>query len=223
MPRSLRLRAASAVSSTHSTEGGRTISRFHIRSAAKRRGGVLPARLRFSVHRGVTLIELMISMLILTLVCVAWLEIIGIQSARKEARRREAVERLAGMMDAILYDPVTLKVFNKNKKTGKITATAASYCLKTSNYISAEKLTDDDEILPVFANEVSSIGYRLKVLLSKDKLDCSEKFVTNKEFGNNWCNNDGPCYWLVGELYDHYGKKENDWVPFFTLPVCMGR
>lgn len=78
------------------------IGSFHIRSTVKRRGGILPARLRFSARRGVTLVELMISMLILTIVCLSWFEILSIQSAKREALRREGVERLAGMMEAFI-------------------------------------------------------------------------------------------------------------------------
>ena len=65
--------------------------------------GKISDRTCIASRRGVTLVELMISMLILSIVCISWLQIIGIQSARKEARRREAVERLAGMMDAFMY------------------------------------------------------------------------------------------------------------------------
>lgn len=68
----------------------------------KRRGGFLPGRLRVAARRGVTLVELMIAMLILTIVCLSWFEILSIQSAKREALRREGVERLAGMMEAFI-------------------------------------------------------------------------------------------------------------------------
>ena len=79
------------------------IDKFHRRGEAEGRGVASPAKSGASAHSGVSLVELLIAMFILALVCIAWLQIIGIQSARKEARRREAVERLSGMMDAFLY------------------------------------------------------------------------------------------------------------------------
>lgn len=185
-----------------------TIRLFHIPSASKRRGDTLPARLRFVARRGVTLVELMIAMLILTIVCIAWLEIIGIQSARKEARRREAVERLAGMMDAFMYDSILLNnkiIDNKKKiKTG-------CYYLKR-NSLSAQLITND-EVYPMYENDLSSIGYRLRVLQKKD-------LNYSSEFGDNW-KIIQDNYWLVGELYNHYGKQESVGKPFFTLPVCL--
>lgn len=204
MRRSLSNRAASEASSTHSTEGGRTIGRFHIRGVTKRRGGILPARLRFSAHRGVTLIGLMISMLILTLVCVAWLEIIGIQSAKKEARRREAVERFAGMMDAFLY-----------YKTGDRVSwiTTGYYCMSLSKEGGAEfsglDFKEDcnaADVYPMFENSISPIGYQLCVTDSM-----SAGYV-------GW----NGCRWVEGRLYNHSGKKTDAGDPFFTLRVCLG-
>ena len=158
-------------------------------------------------------------MLILTLVCVAWLEIIGIQSARKEARRREAVERLAGMMDAFICDSVMSQYKNKffkiNKKTNLKDYTCAYYSLK-KNPLSIESV-NSTEIIPMFETEISPIGYRMRILKTSDLNDASK-------FGNNWTSMSGvsPCYWLIGELFDHNGIKEDDWNPFFTLPVCLG-
>ena len=154
----------------------------------------------------------MIAMLILTLVCIAWLEIIGIQSARKEARRREAVERLVGMMDAFMYDPVLRdNNFLSITKKGKVSFPSIfqSYCINITNgFLSIKKNDDPNEIPSIFDSELSPIGYRL--------------FVTNaidiSQFGTAW----GGAHWLVGELYDHSGKKEDNWKPFFSLPVCLG-
>jgi prepilin-type N-terminal cleavage/methylation domain-containing protein len=94
---------------------------FHKCGNIKHRGENLPGGFTFSSRRGVTLVELMIAMLILTIVCISWLKIIGIQSARKEARRREAVERLAGMMDAFMYEM---------RKGGNVGRQGATYKIK---------------------------------------------------------------------------------------------
>ena len=206
MRRFLRLHAASAVSSTHSTEGGRTIGRFHIRDAHKRRGDNLPARLRFTVHRGVTLVELMISMLILTLVCVAWLEIIGIQSAKKEARRREAVERLVGMMDVFMF-----VARNNSLERKKISSNSYYFFERNGDAIKISPASGGKAVYPVFEDNVSPVGYQLSVVETKSLPD-HEKFV-------NW---DSTCRWLVGKLYDGNSLNGVDKGPFFTLPVFLG-
>lgn len=168
-------------------------------------------------------------MLILTLVCVAWLEIIGIQSARKEARRREAVERLAGMMDAFMCDSVmdASNVFiKKGGKNGGTTYQTGCYRIK-NGLLKFEKVIDSDEILPMYETALSSgglgespIGYRLRIM-EKSSLDNAS------EFGDNWRTKNKKCgtfesYWLVGELYDYNGKRDPDRKPFFILPVCVG-
>ena len=158
-------------------------------------------------------------MLILTLVCVAWLEIIGIQSARKEARRREAVERLSGMMDAFMSDSLmakeAAKIFSINKKTKKKTYTCGYYRLNSSSLVIDN--ANPAEIIPLYENEISPIGYRMRLLKTTD--------LDNKsEYGSNWTDYERSSagYWLVGELFDHNGKKEDHWKPFFTLSAFLG-
>lgn len=183
----------------------------------KRRGGILPGRLRNASRRGVTLVELMISMLILAIVCISWLQIIGIQSARKEARRREAVERLAGMMDAFMY------MGRSGKIGGKSIVANRSYVMCATNYqFYFERSGNENRVEPLFDEidkggvGVSSIGYRLFVTTTS-KLDESNKF------GDNWKPNNYSIKWLVGELYDHSDCMESEaGRPFFSLPVCLG-
>ena len=171
----------------------------------KRRGETLPGRLRTASRRGVTLVELMIAMLILTIVCLSWLQILGIQSARKEARRREAVERLAGMMDAFMY----------NQKS--ISPGVYQLKLDSSDGVLFEKANQTDDVFPMFDGSVSPIGYRLRVV-KKNDLFLSDKF-------ENWntTGRDFKGYWLVGYLYNSSGCSESEaGRPFFTLPVCLG-
>ena len=186
------------------------IKRFHIRDAHKRRGDILPARLRFSAQRGVTLVELMISMLILTLVCVAWLEIIGIQSAKKEARRREAVERLAGMMDAFMY-----------VKRHAVRLSSGGYRMMLDIPTMNLEFQDTSDIKPVFEND-TSIGYQLRVIATGDDAGMSE---FNELCGRDWTKNFkqwGYQNWLVGVLYNGVGARVGIGKPFFSLPVCLG-
>ena len=178
-----------------------TYSRSNVMHGAKRRGVFLPGRLRLSARRGVTLVELLISMLILAIVCIAWLQIIGIQSARKEARRREAVERLAGMMDAFMY-------CNRANKFS-----VGGWQMKTNGVASISFASvATNEVFAIFDGEVSPIGYQLHVV-AMSQLD------NHDEFGANW----GTCKWLVGKLYDRSNCLEAEaGKPFFTLPVCLG-
>ena len=185
--------------------------RSHKKNDGKRRGDIHPARLRIDSRRGVTLVELMISMLILTIVCLAWLEIIGIQSARKEARRREAVERLAGMMDAFMYMSMNGKI------NGKAVAKDKCYTVMNVNSNGVEMIivepSSDGTIQAMFNGDVSPIGYQLRVV-AKSKLDDYDKFI------GDW---NSAHKWLVGKLYNRSNCSESEaGKPFFTLPVCLG-
>ena len=150
--------------------------------------------------------ELLVSVLILTIVCIAWMQIIGMQSARKESRRREAVERLAGMMDAFLY-------YHRNTKSFK-----SYYSVETSaNMLTVKSCGDNSDVHAVFDGDVSPVGYQLSVV-AKDDLPNSARF------GGNWDpSSDTSSKWLVGRLYNRSNCTTNDaGRPFFTLPVCLG-
>ncbi|MGN0844999.1 MAG: type II secretion system protein [Kiritimatiellia bacterium] len=164
----------------------------------KRGGRSLRARVRLHARRGVTLVELMIAMLILAIVCVAWLEIIGVQSARKEARRREAVERLAGMMDAFLY-------MNKLKSN---VSTGCYQMIVNGSMLSFAPVSAATKACPLYESDVSPIGYRLDVVA---KANLSDEAL----FTGYWTKK-----WLVGKLYDRSGSDAGE--PFFTLPVYIG-
>lgn len=132
-------------------------------------------------------------MLILAIVCVAWLEIIGIQSAKKEARRREAVERLSGMMDAFMYI---------NKNTSSV-ATGFYEELVKGDIIGFKAKGADSTVYEMFTDGTSSIGYQLHV------------------FDRNGAGWDG-CSWLEGRLYDLTGSTNDVGNAFFSLSVCLG-
>ena len=177
---------------------------FYTANKTRRRGGFsLPARLCRRARCGVTLVELMISMLILTIVCLAWLEIVGIQSARKEARRREAVERLSGMMDAFLY------IYKSSVSTG-------SYQCNLTPGLSRLSFTKDSNtnvVHSVFDGLVSPIGYQLRVVTTKD-------LPNQQSLGTRW---GSSKKWLIGNLYDRNGAVREVGKPFFTLSVCTGQ
>lgn len=183
---------------------------FHKSLEAERRGGNLPARFWHSAKKGVTLVELLISVLILTIVCVSWLQIIGTQSARKEARRRESVDRLAGMMDAFLYEKKDVNISSETSYEVFLSDNKTSFnCFERNN----------DYIYPLFDERtkdgfrVSNIGYQLRVVSTEDMIN------DGWEFNDEW----GESKWLVGKLYNRSEcKREEAGEPFFTLPVCLG-
>lgn len=142
-------------------------------------------------------------MLILTLVCTAWLEIIGIQSARKEARRREAVERLAGMMDAFMY-------LNKSKTGSSVSSGYYSKSL-SGDILAFKNNKKDSYVSAMFSDGSSPIGYQLQV--GGDDLP-EVKVMRSYGWGNS--------RWLVGRLYDMNGNENDVGNAFFTLPVCLG-
>lgn len=185
-----------------------TGSQLHDRVNGKRRGESLPGRLRIAARRGVTLVELMISMLILAIVCIAWLQIIGIQSARKEARRREAVERLAGMMDSFMYE---------NRGASSIAAGSYSVDVNLKGHsLSIAIDADTNTVHSVYVDGASPIGYQLLVVSRNGDRNLSRCI--------GW---DPPPRaaepkWLVGKLYDRNGALSEAGKPFFTLPVCLG-
>ena len=182
-----------------------TIHWFHRQDDAKRRGNASPVRLRFPAHSGVSLVELMIAMLILTLVCVAWLQIIGIQSARREARRREAVERLVGMMDAFLYAQKTVS----NSQGGNWEVVSAL----GSKSLAVQPKRETNHVYALFDADVSPIGYQLTV--------CSrEERPQGALFGSEW-DASVSKRWLVGRLFDRSGDISEVGKPFFVLPVHL--
>ena len=178
----------------------------HCCGVGKRRGDNLPARLRFVARRGVTLIELLIAMLVLAIACVAWLRIIGIQSARKEARRREAVERLAGMMDAFMY------VKKTNVQEGNWRQTS----LTPLTFDKTTKISEPIEDLP-------PLGYRLCVVKNLKYLSAVDNEALFEGYAGSFAGDWQTKKWLVGLLYNRDGATEKDaGKPFFVLPVCLG-
>ena len=151
--------------------------------------------------------ELAISMFVLALVCISWFKILGLQSARKEARRREAVERLAGMMDAFLYCH------------GRDFPATGSYRMEMDGAtVSFPKDGTDGEVHPLFDGDVSPIGYRL-CIVEKEDLPEADRF-------EGWYYTVGrrqyERWWLVGRLYENNGALKDAGKVLFTLPVCTG-
>ena len=156
------------------------------RKAGKRRGDNLPARLRFSARRGHTLVELMIGFLILTIVCLCWLEMMGFQNWTKESARREAVEQLHGMMDAFV------ETVNVDEYSETCTYTI-SFKGDSVEYTADNPL---DYVSPLGLVSSPAIGYRMYLEpapLSPLRDSGREYWAIGTKSGR---------YWLCGELYD---------------------
>lgn len=167
-------------------------------------------RLSFSSRSGLTLVELMISMLIFALVCISWFKIIAIQSARKEARRHEAVERLVGMMDASLY-------FMKKGDLIRAGEQHQSFIVQRDGDTINLRKGMMEEVYPIFDGDVSPIGYQIVLTKSPAAIG-----VPNAGLYEGWSLNSREApYWLVGFLYDGCGNTNDVGRSFFTLPVFM--
>lgn len=138
---------------------------------------------------GYSLVEFLVAMLILALVSLSWLTIIQVQSANRESYRREAVERLAGMMDVISqqgfnsqYASGTSWFFNKGKPN------------KTNSRI----------VNPVFEPTESSLGYRIRIKQSSEASDLvSYKNIAEDDSEAGVLAKNSPV--LIGELFEQSG------------------
>lgn len=149
---------------------------------------------------------MLVAMSILAIVFVAWFEIIGVQSARREARRREAVERLAGMMDAFM-ECYRDKYKSSDIKDGFYAVNGDT--MQVSKLFTYDK--SDQSVKQMFPGDISSIGYRLNVV----KISTMEE----KSYFQDWKGTSTRC--LVGELFDRSEDVAASGKPFLTLRAFL--
>lgn len=101
---------------------------------------------------GYSLVEFLIAMLILALVSLSWLTIAQVQSANRESYRREAVERLVGMMDVVSLKKTSSSDFKSNKNI--------AWRFDDGQPNNA----DVKAVHPLFGSDESSIGYRIRAM-----------------------------------------------------------
>ena len=165
----------------------------------------------------------MIGFLILTIICISWFTIAQIQSAKKEALRREAVERLAGMMDAFTeYSIWSDAINNANDPVGCswwFDEERIQFKERGSNLVSkmfeSEPVWDSDQRRWKL-EAISPIGYRLYIT-------CLEDYIKSRSHRRddylNWSDTD---YVLVGELYDRNGDISEVGSPFCSFKIFLG-
>lgn len=139
---------------------------------------------------GYSLVEFLVAMLILALVSLSWLTIIQVQSANRESYRREAVERLAGMMDVISQQGFK-----------------SQYASGTSWFFSKGKPTPQTNgriVNPVFEPIESSLGYRIRIKQSSEASDLiSYKNIAEDDSEAGVLAKNSPV--LIGELFEQSG------------------
>jgi hypothetical protein len=181
----------------------------------ERRGESLPGCSRFSAKSGVTLVELMISFLILTIVCLSWFEILSIQSAKREALRREGVERLAGMMETFAAS------INMEGKIESSNVEIGEYIFEATNVIRGvgyafTKQTKENSIDELFDpvmdggaySSAACPGYRLYVKKLKDIKEIMDYNILSQ--GGMLKSLAKQQKVLVGELFKKAGVLDAD-------------
>ncbi len=183
-----------------------------------------------SLRRGVTLVELMISMLILVIVCLSWFEILSIQSAKREALRREGVERLAGMMEAFLAS------FNLQDGISSVTLNSIGDFLEgdaviynpdalagEGGYMFTRILSSDrgsKMIRPIFSDDeiksgrlgAASPGYRLYIGLLGTSSNSAMDYNVARDGQTNPLMMSGAKI-LVGDLFEGTGEIDDGAAP----------
>lgn len=143
---------------------------------------------------GYSLVEFLVAMLILALVSLSWLTIAQVQSANRESYRREAVERLAGMMDAISqlglsYVPGTALQF-KDGQPQKLSGVNGRMTVN-----------------PLFGPTESSLGYRLRV---KELEEVGDLMSLQRENDRELSVLEAYSPVLVGEVFEQWGTLDRE-------------
>lgn len=144
---------------------------------------------------GYSIVEFLIAMLILALVSLSWLTIIQVQSANRESYRREAVERLAGMMDVISQQGLAKNGYR------------ADTVWRFDDGLSVQA-NDARIVNPLFRPTESSIGYRLRVKRLSAVSDLISRRVEDENKERCVLTDTTPV--LVGELFERSGTLDEE-------------
>ena len=144
---------------------------------------------------GYSLVEFLVAMLILALVSLSWLTIAQVQSANRESYRREAVERLAGMMDVASMHGV---------------AAGTSWCFNADGLLTS--CDSARTVNQLFDPAESTLGYRLRV---KKVSDVQDDLIVQDTGGNAQeldflLSYYKPAPVLIGELFEKSGTLDQE-------------
>lgn len=142
---------------------------------------------------GASLVELCVAMLLLAIVFAGWVRMNNIQAVNKESLRYAAIEKAAGMLEAIEADDIPGKRSKQNGMYLRIGDDGA---------VSQVKESPETAVMPLLGEEVP-IGYQIRV---------AQGVVEGSRWGDE-------SLWLVCDLFDFYGERQAGAQPFTSLHV----
>ena len=140
--------------------------------------------------------ELLVAMLIFCCVCASWPTIFQVQSANRESYRREAVERLAGMMDVVSRQDGLLQNFKYGRS------------LHFEGGMLISEQGNGKVVRNMFDERDSTIGYRLRIKRFSEVKQLGwvapeSKSDSKGELEEGCLKDASPV--LVGELFERSG------------------
>ena len=146
---------------------------------------------------GATLVELCVAMVLLVIVFVGWVRMNNIQAVNKESLRYAAIEKAAGMLDAVasVKNAKTLRpgAYLQIEEDGSFTQIG-----RRTGTVPLEK------ILPI-ASESVTIGYQCHV---------EQGLVDDANWGTS-------TRWIVCDLFDEYGDCRSRVDPFSSFKMAI--
>ena len=137
-------------------------------------------------------------MLLLAIVFIGWVRMNNIQAVNRESLRYAAIEKAAGMLDAIeakkqMKDGMYLRI-NDNGSVSPLSGPSAA-----------------NTVHPLFDDRIP-IGYQLRV----------SKGDTSNPGLSTWGSASGSAsLWLVCDLFDFHGERQAEEAPFTSLNVFL--
>ena len=139
---------------------------------------------------GATLVELIVCLILLAILFTGWVRINNVQALRKESLRYAAVEKAAGIMDAIDAEDV-------QPYASKVTQKSVEFQILPDGSIESASLwKNGSRIIRPFFNEDFPIGYQCHTEIVEDS--------NPAELGNQDVRF-GKTIWLVVDLFDVHG------------------
>lgn len=155
---------------------------------------------------GATLVEVMVSVLLLFIIFCSWAAMNNVQAVRKESFRYAAVEKAAGMLDAMDRDSGTVVKIGKIEKVTSLTKDR-SYRFSDGQWLI---VSDEDELTRLFPeSDDVEIGYRVRTKTPEDIAGGDSSWRSGM--------------WAEVELYDDWRRKASKQTPFSRFRMFVKR
>lgn len=152
---------------------------------------------------GTTLVELCVAMVLLVIVFTGWVRMNNIQAVNKESLRYAAIEKAAGMLEAVDYAKLSQEGMDVAGTVLTIDEAGDVH------YISGESDGHPfGRVFPLFADHVQ-IGYQCHV---------KENMVGDSVW-SKW----GNSAWVQMDLFDRVGDVRNEVDPFASIAIFCGQ